>query len=178
MAVGDVGQPLELPPVEDLELALEDGPRGRPGERLVGLVDLGQQLDIGLRITGRKAMPAVGGHPHPHLDAGRVAQNLSQNLRPAQPRHLLRVAPQQTASRLAQAGIAVLDQHRLHPAIHLFPVLTRKAQSVADQYQQTNLLQTQLLGFCTLIFNPQHDCSFRLTLCRTRIGVAFRGVFV
>jgi len=145
MAVGDVGQPLELSLAVDLKLALENRPRRWPGERLVGLVDLGQQLDIGLRVTQREAMPAAGGHPH--LAAGLVASNQPRNLRPAQPRHLLKVAPQQTASRLALPGIAVLDQHRLHPAVHLFTVFALKAQTVAGQYQQTNLLQTQLLGF-------------------------------
>src|ERR1035441_6707160 len=40
----------------------------------------------------------------------------------------------------------VLDQHRLHPAIHLPAVFTLKTEPFTGCYQLANLLQTQLLG--------------------------------
>jgi len=145
MAVGYLRQTLELGLAVNLKLALENRHGGWPGERLMGLVDRSQQLDIGPRVARREAVSAILGHPH--LATGCIAGDQPRNLRTAQSGHLLQVAPQQAASRLALTGVAVLDQHRLHPAIHLFPVLTRKAQSLAGRYQQTNLLQTQLLRF-------------------------------
>src|SRR5665213_1569427 len=71
MAVGYLRQALELGLAVDLELALENGLRGRPGEGLVGLVDRGQQLDVGPCVARRKAVSAILGYPH--LTAGCIA---------------------------------------------------------------------------------------------------------
>src|SRR5665213_2693758 len=81
MAVGYLRQALELGLAVDLELALENGLRGRPGEGLMGLIDRGQQLDIGPRVAEREAVPGVLGHPH--LTTGCIAGDQPRNLRPA-----------------------------------------------------------------------------------------------
>jgi len=87
----------------------------------VGLAELGQQFDVGPRLARLEAMPEVDSLPH--LAAGRVAGDQPRHLLPAATRHLLDVAPKQTPTSPALCGIAMLNQHRLHPDIHLPPVL-------------------------------------------------------
>jgi hypothetical protein len=90
LAVRDAGQPLELSLAVDIELALEDGPRGRSGERLVGLVDCGQQLRVGACIARLEAVPDIVGHPH--LAGCLEAGNPARDLRPTMSGHSLEVA--------------------------------------------------------------------------------------
>lgn len=75
-------QKLELGPVVDVELALENAPRGRPFQRLMGLID-DQQLDIGPRVVRLKAMPTI--LRHSHLPGRRIAVDQPRDLRPAPP---------------------------------------------------------------------------------------------
>ena len=145
MAVGNLRQTLELALAVDLELALQNGPRGRPGERLMGLIDGGQQFDVGPRVALRETPPPILHHPHP--TGGRIAVNQPRDLRPTQPGHLLKIASQQPPRHLALPQVLMLDEQALHPAIHLLAMLTLKADPFAGRYQQTNLLQTQLLRF-------------------------------
>ena len=42
-----------------LELALENAPRGRSAQAFVGLIDGGQQFDIGAIIALREAVPPI-----------------------------------------------------------------------------------------------------------------------
>jgi hypothetical protein len=60
VAVGQLRQPLELRLAVNLELALEDVPRGRTAELLVCLVDRGQQFDIGGRVMALETGPKRG----------------------------------------------------------------------------------------------------------------------
>src|SRR5665213_2006437 len=64
MAVGYLGQPFELGLAVDLKLAFENRHGGRPGERLMSLVDRSQQLDVSPRVAERKAVTAILGHTH------------------------------------------------------------------------------------------------------------------
>src|SRR5665213_1423480 len=87
MAVGYLRQTLELGLAVDLKLALENRHGGWPGEGLMGLVDRGQQLDVGPCVARRKAVSAILGYPH--LTAGCIAGDQPRNLRPAKTAQLL-----------------------------------------------------------------------------------------
>lgn len=91
VSVGNRRQPLELFLAVLAKLALQNAPGSGTAESFVGLIDLGQQLDVGLGIATGKAMPVAT--LDPHLTGGQVAANQSRNLCPAQPRHLADVAP-------------------------------------------------------------------------------------
>jgi len=73
MAVGYLRQPLEPGLAVDLKLALDNRSGGWPGERLMGLVDRSQQLDVGPRVARREAVTGIRGNTHPA--AGVVALN-------------------------------------------------------------------------------------------------------
>ena len=60
MAVGELGQPLKLGLAVDLELALEDVPRGRAAQALVRLVDCGQQFHVRRGVMALEAWPRGG----------------------------------------------------------------------------------------------------------------------
>jgi hypothetical protein len=89
-------------------------------------------------------MPAIRGDPY--LAGGPVAGDQPRDLGRTQAGHLLDVAPQQPTRHPALLLELVLDQHRLHPAIHLPAVFTLKTEPFTGCYQLANLLQTQLLG--------------------------------
>jgi hypothetical protein len=60
VAVGQRCQPLELSLAVDLELSLENMPRGRAAEPLVRLIDCSQQLDVRRGIVALVARPPGG----------------------------------------------------------------------------------------------------------------------
>jgi hypothetical protein len=87
--------------------SLSAGVGRRPAQRLVRLVDRGQQLNVGQRVELRETPSPIDRHPDP--TAGRVARDQPRHLRPAQPGHLFHLAPKQTPSRLALLSVLVFD---------------------------------------------------------------------
>lgn len=77
-------------------------PRRRFAQRLMRLIDRGQQLDVGACVALGETAPPIDRHLNP--PAGRVARAEPRVLRPAQPGHHLDVAPQQAARRLTASG--------------------------------------------------------------------------
>src|SRR5260370_37930760 len=71
MPVGNRGQALKLSLAVLTKFALENPPRGRTAQALMGFIDLRQQLDIGARVALRKAMPTAA--LHPYLACGHIA---------------------------------------------------------------------------------------------------------
>jgi hypothetical protein len=98
MSYGDGCQPRVLLSAVELDLALENAPRGRPAQGLMRLVDRGQQLDVGPREPLGETPPPIESRLDPAT--GCVAGDQPRDLRPAQPGHLLDVAPQQAAPTL------------------------------------------------------------------------------
>ncbi len=58
------GKAFELLAVVDLELALENATRRRPGETLLYLVDMRQENDVGAAVLGGEAAPSIGCRPN------------------------------------------------------------------------------------------------------------------
>ncbi len=58
------GEAFELLAVVDLELALENAPRRRPGETLLYLVDMRQENDVGAAVLGGETAPPIGCRPN------------------------------------------------------------------------------------------------------------------
>ena len=182
MADRDRGKPLELRLAEDPMLTFENAPRGRPAQRAVRLIDLGQQFGIRTRVLGGEPVPPILGHRN--APRGHVAGNQPRHLRPAQPRHLLHVAPQQTARRLALNRVPLPHKDLLHPAIHLGPMPALKLETLAGSNKPADLLHAQLLclkhadvqspacltpsGSSCVGIHP----SFRLILCWKRLPIA------
>jgi hypothetical protein len=124
-------------------LTLQNAPRCRAAQGLVRLVDRGQQLDVGPRVELRETPPPIDRHLDP--SAGRVASDQPRELRPAQPGHLLDVAPHQTPRRLALLGVRLPHQHLLHPVVELLATFGLKPDSLAGRHKPANGFQTQLL---------------------------------
>src|SRR5271157_5356118 len=141
----DARQPLILRLAVLLVFALQNAPCGRSAERVVGLVDGGQQFDVGPRVALRKAVPPIAHRFHRAL--GLIAGNQARHLRPAAPGHLLQVTPQQTARPAALLHVLLLAQHRLHPGIDLRPVFAKKVDFFAGVEKRRDPFQTQLLCF-------------------------------
>src|SRR5208337_845778 len=141
----DARQPLILRLAVLLVFALQNAPCGRSAERVVGLVDGGQQFDVGPRVALRKAVPPIAHRFHRAL--GLIAGNQARHLRPAAPGHLLQVTAQQTARPAALLHVLLLAQHRLHPGIDLLPVFAKKVDFFAGVEKRRDPFQTQLLCF-------------------------------
>ena len=58
------GKAFELLAVVDLELALENATRRRPGETLLYLVDMRQENDVGAAVLRGEAAPSIGCRPN------------------------------------------------------------------------------------------------------------------
>jgi hypothetical protein len=112
----------------------------RPAQRLVRLVDCGQQLDIGQSVALGKPVSAIDFAPYP--PAGFITANQSRHLGPAHASHLLDIPPQQTARGLTLSRVLLFTEHPLYPAVHLFALLPRKLDCFAGFYKPANLLQT------------------------------------
>src|SRR5208283_350819 len=93
----------------------------------------------------RETPPPVDGRLDP--PAGRVASDEPRELRPAQPSHLLDVAPQQALARPALLPVRLLNQNPLYPAVALLAVFALKADCLAGFDEPLNCFQTQLLCF-------------------------------
>ena len=117
VAVGDPRQPLELGLAVDLELALEDVPRGRPAEPVVGLVDRGQQFHIGRGVTALETRPKRGLGRDP--SGLQIAANQSRGLRPAEARHALDIGPQKPLGATLLQPVLMLEQQPLYPFVDL-----------------------------------------------------------
>src|SRR5208283_4390815 len=79
---GEGGQPLVLRFTVVLVLALENPPGGRSAQGFVGLIDGGQQFDIGASIALWKAVPSIGSGAGALRgpDSGRSAASLGPGL--------------------------------------------------------------------------------------------------
>src|SRR5271167_3706234 len=117
---GDRGQPLVLRLTVVLVLALENAPGGRSTQGFVGLIDGGQQFDIGAGIALREAVPSIAGGLE--FAVGPIASDQPRHLGPAQAGHLLQVAPHQAAGFAALFLIVLLAQNLLHPAVSLLAI--------------------------------------------------------
>src|SRR3984957_1469064 len=93
MPVGDGGQALELELAVVAKPALENASGSGTAQSLVRFIDLRQQLDIRSPIASGKTMAVTGFDPHP--PRGQVTAHQARQLRPAQPRHLAQVPPEQ-----------------------------------------------------------------------------------
>jgi len=80
-----------------------------------------------------------------HPAAGREAGDQPRDLRPAPPGHLLDVAPQQAARRLALLRVLMLDQNALYPAINLAAICPLKPDFLAGRDEPANPFQMQIL---------------------------------
>ena len=119
----------------------------RPAQCFVRLVDRGQQLDVGPRVALRETPPPIDCRLDP--PAGHVASDQPRDLRPAQPGHLLDVAPHQAAGCLALLGVPLLlDQNLLRPSVKLLAILGFKLDFLASLDKPANHFQTQL--FCVV----------------------------
>ena len=74
-------------------------------------------------------------------------QSGDEGKRPAQPGHLLDVAPHQAPSCVALLGVLLLDQHPLHPDIDLMAVLALEPDFRTGLDEPDHRFQTQLLCF-------------------------------
>jgi hypothetical protein len=95
----------------------------------VGLIDGGQQFDIGAGIALREAVPPI--RPGLHLSVGPIARDQPRHLGPAQAGHLLQVAPQQAAGFASLLRIMLLPQNLLHPAVNLLAIFAFEADRFA-----------------------------------------------
>jgi hypothetical protein len=159
VAVGEPGQPLELRLAVDLELALEDVPRGRTAEPLVGLVDRGQQLHVGRGVTALETGPKRGlGRDPSGLD---IAANQPRGLRPAEPGHVLDVGPQKPLRPPLLKRVLVMAQQPFHPAVNLRAARIRQTAHCPRQKKCLDLNQTQLL--CSKhADHPSSACPLKL----------------
>ncbi len=152
MGNGQARQAAELGASVELELTPQDGAGRRPGELPVGLVDAGQQHNVGGCVAGREAPPAVGCRAHRAL-----AQELpdqARRLGPAQAAELLQKAPHQAVLGTAQFGIVVPAQHGLEQRVLRGPAGRFKLDILTALQERPDLLQAQ--GFGLL-----HDDSHR-----------------
>ena len=131
VAVGEARQPCILGATIDQMLALENTPCGRAAQRFVGFVDRRQQFDVRPRVALGETSPLVDRSRDP--SAGRVESDQPRDLSPAQPGHLLDVAPYKATRCLVQLLILLLDQHLFYPAIELAAILALKSDSIAGR---------------------------------------------
>src|ERR1017187_9335853 len=121
MSDGDGSQPRILWSLVEQVFTLQNAPCGRAAQRLMRFVDRSQQLNVGPCVKLRETPPPVDRHLDP--TAGRVERDQPRHLCPAQPAHLLYVAPHQAPRRLAQLPVLPSYQHLLPPTIKLLAVV-------------------------------------------------------
>jgi hypothetical protein len=68
-----------------------------------------------------------------------------RRLSPAQPGHLLHVAPHQAPRRPTHLSVLLFDRHPLHPTIKLLAVFGLKTNFLGGRDKTANRFQTQLL---------------------------------
>ncbi len=159
MAIRDGCQALELALAVDLELALQNRPRGRPAQPFTGLIDPRQRRHIQRRVAPRKRVtPAAF-----DLDAPRRAVPLDQTrtLRPTQTGHPLHVRPNQPLGGTLQPPILVVAKQRLTPPVDLGLAPTSKPNAVGECKKCLHLQQTQTLT-ANQENHPPIACRFRL----------------
>ena len=117
----DAGQPLVFRLAILAILALQNVPRGRSAEGVVGLIHGGQQFDIHPRVALRKAMAAIDDRPELALLA--IALDQPRHLRAAQASHAGDVAAQQPTPLAALLLVLLLLEQLLDPVIDLLPAL-------------------------------------------------------
>ena len=143
---GNRSQPRILRPLVEQVFAFQDAPCRRAAQRLVRFVHAGQQLDVVPRVQLCETPPSIDRHLDPSADC--IQSDQPCDLCPAQPGHLLDVAPHQASRRLAQLAVLPSGQHLLHPAIELLAVFGLKPDRLAGPDKPANRLQTQL--FCVV----------------------------
>src|SRR5208337_5147911 len=118
VAVGDHGQALKLSLPVLTKFTLENAPRGRATQALMGFIDLGEQLDIGAGVALRKAMPL--GDFLLHSPRGRIAPHQAGQLGSTEPGHFADVAPQQASRSASLPHVFLPAQQPFDPTIKLF----------------------------------------------------------
>lgn len=109
----------------------------------MGLVDGGQEFDVGPRVALGEAMPPVG--PGDDRAGGQIAADQPRDLRPAQPGHLLDIAPQQPGHRLAPAAGSPAGATPAPPSrTPLLATLALNTKALAGFDKPANHLQTPL----------------------------------
>ena len=118
----------------------------------MGLVDAGQQHDVGGRVAGGKAPPAVGRRAHRAL-APELADQ-ARRLGPAQAAELLQETPHQALLGAAQLGVVVPAQHGLEQRVLRSPAGSCELDILTALQKRPDLLQAQRFGLL-------HDDSHR-----------------
>ncbi len=159
-----------LPAPEMLELSFQDALGCRPAQGVVRSIHYPKKLDILPRKSRRKSMPPVN-HSF-HLPTFHKLRHQARHLRPAQPRHLTQISPQQTLHFPSLPGVSVLSQDSRHPAVNLLPLFAFETNLTNALHERPDLLQAELLSIfhvddqcpaCTNLRFPQP--RFRLILC-------------
>ena len=148
VAVGKLRQPLELGLAVDLELALENMPRGRAAQALVRLINGGQQFDVCRGVMALEAGPPEGlAAIRPSLE---IAANQPRGLRPAEARSCARRRPAEALWRAASAA-GIGDGRATAPPSHKSPCgrnrqtahSPRPQEMPRSQPNSTSLLQAR-----------------------------------
>ncbi len=143
VAVGELGQALELGLAVDLKLSPQDVPRGRAAEPVVGRIDRGQQLHVRRRVMARETRPRRGLERDP--SAAHIAANQPRGLRPAESGHVLDVGPQQPFGPPLLPRVLVMAEQPLHPVVNLRAITSSKPHTLRGGKKRLDLNQTQLL---------------------------------
>jgi hypothetical protein len=130
---------------EFIEAPLQDFLCGRPAQRFVQGIHHRQHVDILSRVSLGEAIAAI--RFRLHLLALHVPGNQACGLRPAQPRHLLHITPQQSPAASLQVLVALLSQRLVHPAVYLLSMTALKFHSIAGLHKRPDLLQAQLFYY-------------------------------
>jgi hypothetical protein len=139
VAVGGHGQALKLFLPVLPKFTLENVPRGRATQALMGFIDLGEQLDIGASVALRKAMPLSDFLLHsPH---GRIAPHQASQLSATEAGHFADVTPQEASRSASLPHVFLLAQQPFGPTIKLFAFPGLKAHLVRGPEKLLNLLQ-------------------------------------
>jgi hypothetical protein len=164
VAVRELGQSLELRLAVDLELALENMPRGRAAEPLVCLIDSGQQRDVRRRVVALVARPTGGlGRDPPKA---KIVANEPRYLCPAEAGHVHCVGPQQPFGAPFLKRILVMAEQAFHPAVNFRAPATGEPHTLRDRKKCLFSTKLNFSAPSTLIIHLQLARSnpFRLIL--------------
>jgi len=150
----DVRQPLIAGVGECEIIAAEDLLRRRSAQRVVRLVHLRQQRDVGGSVVRGEA-PAFAS-PRSHGSAFGIVSEQASYLRPAQPRHPGYVPPHQSLLLPAQTGVLLSAERSLGPFIEILcPVAFNPTSSLPFRNAWICSTLNRSPSFM-LTSNPQH----------------------
>ena len=164
MTVREPRQTLEPDIAEHRVLALHHAPSDRAAQTAQGLVHLGQQTDVRLRVAPGKRTPRT---PAPVLDPPRipVLRDQPRDLRPTEPRHLDHKAPHQTLVGPRQPNVARTHQNPPHETVRIGalhePEVDRRAagHEVADLVEGPQPFDIESQDHPPMIPNPVSGSS-------------------